>query len=70
MPIKTTEDSAIYQERIDEPTPNGGVYSIAYYQNAKGDRARKEDSERVEIIEYGKADEQVFRTYMEREPRT
>jgi hypothetical protein len=40
-------------ERHDGPTPNGGVYFIAYYH----------DNGRMEIVEYDAADKAIFRTY-------
>lgn len=39
--------------RIDGPTPNGGVYSIAYF---RGDGS-------MEIVEFDADDVAIFRTY-------
>lgn len=49
--------------RIDKPTPNGGVYSIAYWKDADGNPAQQAEAVAVEIIEFDANDRQVFRTY-------
>lgn len=53
------------QERIDEKTPNGGAYSIAYFKDANGNPVEKEKSSSMEIVEFDNADRQIFRTYLE-----
>ena len=50
-------------ERIDEPTPNGGVYAIANFQDSDGSPAEKNNAKRVEIVEYDGNDKVVWRTY-------
>lgn len=42
-------------ERVDEPTPSGGDYSIAYYYDAEHRPCKKVDACWVDIVEY-KAD--------------
>ena len=53
----------VYMERIDEPTPNGGSYSIAYYSDGEGNRKDKKEATHIEIVEFGTDDEQIMRTY-------
>ncbi|MBV8232569.1 MAG: hypothetical protein JO329_21515, partial [Planctomycetaceae bacterium] len=52
-----------YSERIDGPTPNGGVYAIAYWIGAGGKRATKDQAEGVEIVEFDSQDRAIHRTY-------
>jgi hypothetical protein len=42
-------------ERHDFPTPNGGVYAIAYFH----------DDGSMEIVEFDANDEEIHRTYSE-----
>ena len=51
------------QRTINGPTPNGGVKSVAYYQDAEGNPVEQVDAKRVEIHELGEHDEILFRTY-------
>jgi hypothetical protein len=51
------------QRRVDGPTPNGGVYSIAYFRNDDGSPADEDDATKVEIVEYDEDDKVVQRTY-------
>ena len=51
--------------RAEGPTPNGGAYSLAYFQDAAGQPAPKELAARVEIHEMNEAGEIIFRTYAE-----
>jgi hypothetical protein len=56
-------------ERIDGPTPNGGVASVAYYRDAKGNPCPKDEAVGIEIHEL-KANGDVFwRTYLIRQPK-
>ena len=41
-----------YMERNDNPTPNGGDYSIAYYYDKDGEPCGKDKAHRVNIVEY------------------
>ena len=52
-----------YSQRIDEPTPNGGAYSIAYYHDSEGMPCPKEKASRIEIVEFDLHDQIIFRTY-------
>ncbi len=52
------------QERRDGETPNGGVYSIAYWQDADGNPTTKDKAVAAEIVEFDSSDEQVFRNYL------
>jgi len=42
-------------ERVDEPTPSGGDYSVAYYYDKDHRPCKKKDAYFVKIVEY-KAD--------------
>jgi hypothetical protein len=64
--LSDSEDLTKFQTRVDEPTPNGGAYSIAYWQNANGEPALPEDATGAEIIEFSESGEQVFRTYLKK----
>lgn len=57
------------QERTEGPTPHGGAYAIAYYQDANGQPADKADAVAVEIIEYNADGVEVWRTYAEVAPK-
>ena len=53
------------QETREGPTPGGGVYSTAFYQDADGKPADKGVATKVMIVEYGPNDEPIRRTYGE-----
>jgi hypothetical protein len=53
-------------ERIDEPTPNGGAYSVAYFTDKAGLPCAKADAEDILIVEYDADDDAIHRTYMGR----
>lgn len=53
-------------QRRPGPTPNGGAYSVAYFQNDAGEPTRKDQATRVEIHECREDGEVIFRTYGER----
>lgn len=38
--------------RVDEPTPNGGAYSIGHYMNENGDDCTPEEATVIHINEY------------------
>lgn len=50
------------QERTEGPTPNGGVYAIAYFKDKDGQPVAKEQAVAVEIVEFDKDDKAVWRT--------
>jgi len=50
-------------ERRDGATPNGGIYSIAYYRDADGTPTTKDQAAEIEIVEYAADGREVFRTY-------
>lgn len=52
------------QTRTNGPTPNGGAYAIAYWQDAKGDPTPQERAVKAEIIEFTQQGKEVQRTYM------
>jgi hypothetical protein len=56
-------------ERIDGPTPNGGTYAIAYYQDEAGEATDKDAATAVEIVEFDGDDNEIFRTYGELIPQ-
>jgi hypothetical protein len=53
----------VYSERVDGETPNGGTYSIAYFQNNEGKRTTKDKATKIEIIEFDTQDNIINRTY-------
>lgn len=52
------------EERTEGPTPNGGAYAIAYFQDADGNPADKDAAVQAEIVEFDEQGNQLFRTYM------
>ena len=50
-------------KRIDEPTPNGGSYSVAYFRDRNGKPCSEKDAVKLEIIEYDENNNQIARTY-------
>lgn len=59
--------SGATQQRDDGPTPNGGVYSIAYFSDSEGNPTTKENATRMEIVEFDEDGNGFFRTYMEKQ---
>ena len=57
------------QERSDNPTPNGGAYSIAFFLDDDGEPTSKADSTQWLIVEYDEEDKPVHRTYMKKRDR-
>lgn len=53
----------ILEERIDGPTPAGGVYAIARYRDAVGEPIPKEFATHITIVEYDGQGNQIFRTH-------
>lgn len=49
--------------REDEPTPNGGAYSVTYFFDKEGQPADETVATRCEIIEFDSSDNEVSRTY-------
>ena len=49
--------------RIDEPTPNGGDYSIGIYQNDDGFECDIENATCISILEYTNEGECVGQTF-------
>jgi hypothetical protein len=56
------EGNAMKTQRTEGPTPNGGDYAIAYYQNEEGELVDKSKASRVTIAEF-KGDEPFHWTY-------
>ena len=54
--------------RCNQPTPNGGCYSMAYYSNENGPCA-PEDATRVLILEYDENDNVIFSTHGTTKPK-
>ena len=46
------EDLKKCQDRVDEPTPNGGDYSVAYYMNDDRNPCEPKYATMCEIVEY------------------
>jgi antitoxin component YwqK of YwqJK toxin-antitoxin module len=55
-------------QRIEGATPNGGVASEIFYQDANGNPAEKEDAVGGELMEYDANGKVIQRTYFTREP--
>lgn len=53
------------QERIEGPTPTGGDYAIAYWQDGQGNPCEKDQAKAAEIVEYSANGDHIMRTYME-----
>jgi hypothetical protein len=51
-------------ERVDGLTPHGGAYAIASYSDAAGRPCPRAAAARVEINEYDRAGNSLFRTYL------
>lgn len=50
-------------KRVDGKTPKGGAYSIAYFQDSKGNPVDESKAVKAEIIEYDSKDKEINRTY-------
>ena len=50
------------QVRIDEPTPNGGDYAIAIYEDENGFECEIEDAKYISILEYTNSGNCVMHT--------
>jgi hypothetical protein len=62
-PTPNSADGPV-RERIERPTPNGGVASEAFYMDAKGNPTPKNRATAMEIHEYDAEGNSIFRTYM------
>lgn len=51
-------------DRVDGATPNGGTYTILYYQDDQGNPTTKANAAAIEAIEFDGQDNQIFRTYL------
>lgn len=58
------EDESQTSERVDGPTPNGGVRSVANFLDAEGRPCPKAEAVGMEIMEYDADDQVVGRTYL------
>jgi hypothetical protein len=56
-------------ERIDGPTPNGGVASVAYFRDAEGNPCPKDEAVGIEIHELDAAGTAIRRTHLIRQPK-
>jgi hypothetical protein len=61
-----TEDTF---ERVEGPTPKGGVYAIAFWQDSKGQPTSKYKATHAEIVEYDAKGNGFYRTYMTLGPK-
>ncbi len=50
-------------EKINKPTPNGGLYAVVFFKDKNHNPCTKEEAIHYEIIEYNEFDEPIFRTY-------
>lgn len=64
--MDTLTNTTATSERRPGPTPGGGVYSVAYFRDAKGNPCPKDRAAQIEIIEYDENDQDIGRTYMTR----
>jgi hypothetical protein len=51
------------ETRTNEPTPSGGAYSIAYWQDADGNPVDKSSWVQAEVIEFTADGEHLQRNY-------
>lgn len=56
------------EERDDEPTPNGGVSSVAYYRDKDGNPTPKSKAVAMEIHELDAEGNSIHRTYLTKQP--
>ena len=63
--VERVSDSVL---RCNDTTPNGGVYSQAFYSNERGPCA-PEDAIRVLILEYDENDDVIFSTHGTTKPK-
>jgi len=61
MPVEPKADPTT--ERIDGPTPNGGVASIAYFLDDDRQSVPRSRATQVEIVEVDAKGDIVFRTH-------
>lgn len=60
--MNTTRDKT--SERVEGPTPNGGVYSIAYFFNSEHKPCSKQEAAEVRVNEYDRDDKEVASSMM------
>lgn len=65
MAVKVLEPT---EERRDGSTPHGGAYSIARFSDYRGQPVPKAKAVWVEILEFDRAGNCIFRTYGELKP--
>lgn len=51
-----------YSKRVNEQTPAGGAYHIAYFFNSKGNPVSEEDAEECIIQEFDENDNMIAET--------
>jgi hypothetical protein len=56
-------------KRLAGPTPRGGAYSVIHFMDIDHNDAEEKDATHVEIVEYDKDGEQLWRTYGEIKPK-
>lgn len=61
--VKSVKLSQVTSERRDQPTPNGGAYSIIYFQDSDGNPTVKDEAVKAEIVEYSQDGKELVRTY-------
>lgn len=54
----------LFSERVNSPTPNGGVYSIAYFYDKNGNPCIKRIAARIVIAEFDSKDNTIQTTTM------
>ena len=45
------------------PTPNGGAYAIAYWQDVNGNPTTLDKAKKVKVVEFDANDRAIFLTY-------
>lgn len=63
MVVETQPETDEMTLRADVPTPNGGAYSVAYFQDADGENVPRSRAVRVEIVEFAEDGAEIHRTY-------
>lgn len=56
-------------KRVNEKTPNGGAYLIAYFQDSKGNPVDETKAVKAEIVEYDSKGKAIHRTYGDFKPK-
>lgn len=53
-----------FYQRVDEPTPSGGAYSIMYFFSNDKTPTNRKNAKFVEVVEYDDEDNEINRSYL------